>query len=567
MPSYLSRNREISSSTNLAQSLLQSQLNKYQNQYYNLRRPYVSSNLLNNSYTPSPYYNYQIVDNVYYPMQTPIAQSFALPKIQVGRTVNMPSQCNNCCNSCNSCCNSCNNNGLNIKDLITLFSSLPLIRQGEKPQEPIYTRPPQTPQYEIPYRPPPLLPEPKKEEIPSTESSEDEPLKRPPPQQRPPPQRRTPPQRRIPSQRRTPPQRRTPSQRRPPTQKKKTPSNIKKKIPNNKSPIRKKKDHKMRDWWILAKNFTELYVCYRSAMKYARYSKTRNKKIKDREKKVGGELNALKEWIISIEQPFWNEFKVFKDLNLSYKNTSSKMKIAKETQKIKAIIQKFVENLIHKTTKLKDIPEVIQKILYNYIKERAYFPKKFLTTNQIYRLDFHFYGGTRMVNDDEASMILSFLIINAIVVQLILLHIGQNFAEFKGLTDIEKSAKYIGSIIHYLTRDTFKGEPKIHKIFEAVLNYYRNYHEENEDLNACEDIFGEDMIYKDKDEVTKYLIPYEEISEFWELNKDFVENYKKLIHGWATHFCQIIKGKYAENDPDLKPRKRMKKPPIKTMGK
>ena len=77
----------------------------------------------------------------------------------------------------------------------------------------------------------------------------------------------------------------------------------------------------------------------------------------------------------------------------------------------------------------------------------------------------------------------------------------------------------------------------------------------------------EDMIYKDKDEVTKYLIPYEEISEFWELNKDFVENYKKLIHGWALHFCQIIKGKYAESDPDLKPRKRMKKPPNKTMGK
>ena len=58
-----------------------------------------------------------------------------------------------------------------------------------------------------------------------------------------------------------------------------------------------------------------------------------------------------------MEQPFWNEFKVFKDLNLSFKNTNSKNKIKKETQKIKAIIQKFIENLINKTQKLTEIPK------------------------------------------------------------------------------------------------------------------------------------------------------------------------------------------------------------------
>ena len=263
-----------------------------------------------------------------------------------------------------------------------------------------------------------------------------------------------------------------------------------------------------------------------------------------------------------MEQPFWNEFKVFKDLNLSYKNSSSKKKIEKETQKIKAIIQKFVENLINKTQKLSEIPKSIQQIIYHFIKERAYFPREFFTTYQIYRLDFHFYGGTRMVNENEASMILSLLLINGVVVKQILYHIGENFAEFKNLKDIDTSAKYIGSIIYYLTRDTFKGLPKIHKIFEAVLNYYRNYDEENVDLEKCEDIFGEDMIYKDKDEFTKNLIPYDEINQFWDLNKDFVENYKKLIYGWAVNLCAIIKEKYAKNDPDLKPRKRLKKPKI-----
>ena len=113
--------------------------------------------------------------------------------------------------------------------------------------------------------------------------------------------------------------------------------------------------------------------------------------------------------------------------------------------------------------------------------------------------------------------------------------------------------------IYYLTRDTFKDQPHIHKIFEAVLNYYRNYDAENKDLDSCEDIFGEDMIYNDKDEFTLNLIPYNEISQFWDLNKDFVNNYKKLIYGWAVNLCNIIKEKYAKNDPELKPRKRIRK--------
>jgi len=67
------------------------------------------------------------------------------------------------------------------------------------------------------------------------------------------------------------------------------------------------------------------------------------------------------------------------------------------------------------------------------------------------------------------------------------------------------------------------------------------------------------MIYNDKDEFTLNLIPYNEISQFWDLNKDFVNNYKKLIYGWAVNLCNIIKEKYAKNDPELKPRKRIRK--------
>ena len=319
-----------------------------------------------------------------------------------------------------------------------------------------------------------------------------------------------------------------------------------------------------RNWWKLAVNFIDLFVFFKTAVKYIQFSRIRNKKIKDRDENIGKEINTLKNWIISIEKPFFEEFKIFKDLS-QVLNSNSKIKISKENKKIKGIIKKFQENLLSKTKKLKD--EIIEKILYNFIKERAYFPHSFLTTNQVYRIDFHFYGGTRMINDYEASMILAYLLINGIVVQQILLNIGKNFNEYKGIKDISTIAKYVGSIIHYLTRETFKDKPKMHKNFWSVLNYYRNYNTINEELEACNDIYGRDMKYIEKDQFTKYLIPFEEVQEFWELNKEFVQNYKNSVYVWAVYLARWIKGKFYKYDLDLKHRKRIKKPKNKTMNK
>ena len=37
----------------------------------------------------------------------------------------------------------------------------------------------------------------------------------------------------------------------------------------------------------------------------------------------------------------------------------------------------IMENLISRSSKLSDIPTKVQKILYEFIKNRAYFPKKY----------------------------------------------------------------------------------------------------------------------------------------------------------------------------------------------
>ena len=334
----------------------------------------------------------------------------------------------------------------------------------------------------------------------------------------------------------------------------------------NKKNIRKKikmKNIKI-DWWKLARDFFNLFVYIKTAIKYSKNRNYRNKKIKERKNLIGNELEILKNWIISIEQPFWNEFKVFKDLNLSFKSSNPKVKIEKEIQKITAIIKKYLENLIFKTQKLKSIPSEIQKILYNYIKEKNYFPKLYLSTYQINRLDFHFYGGTRMINESQRAMLLSFLLINGITVQQILLHMGENFLEFNNLKDIQKSAKIIGSIIHYLTRDSFKDNPKMLENYFALLNYYRNYHIKNKEISKCKELFGEDMIYKDNDELSNYLISKSDLNEFWEYNKTFVETFKGIVNGWGVKLSNLLINKFSKNDPDLIPIIRLTKPPNKT---
>lgn len=227
-----------------------------------------------------------------------------------------------------------------------------------------------------------------------------------------------------------------------------------------------------------------------------------------------------------------------------------------------------MENLIAKTTKIGDIPHKIQEILYEYIRERGYFPKDYLTTFQVNRLDFEFFGGMRNVTVPRAGMVLAYLIICGVFVQQILLHIRDVFTEFKKYKSIETSALYIGSIIHYLTRDTFIHGPRVVKTCLGLFNYYRNYHSYNEYIEKQKDSFKgalELQGTENDDEYGEFLVPENDISDFWKFNSAFVDTYKKFIYGWAVKLAKLIMLKFGKGDPNLLPRKRMPRPQKKTV--
>jgi len=340
--------------------------------------------------------------------------------------------------------------------------------------------------------------------------------------------------------------------------------NKKVKIPENPKKEEPKKNGLKRDWWRLCRDFCNVYAFFSTGRKYSEFAKVRDNLISNKTKSMVQDINVLKEWVISITQSFWDEFKVFNDLNVSFKNIDSKLKITRESQKIIAMIRKYLEALISNSTKLADIPERVQQIIYSYIKDKGYFPKKYLSTYQINRVDYNFYGGTKNLKDDQVGMLVAFLIISGVTVQQVLLHMKDNFVEFRNYPNIDISAKYIGSIMHYLTRDTFNNNPTMLKDILALMNYYRNYHIYNKAVESQDDIFNNNMAFRDEDEFADYLVQESSITEFWNLNPQFVETFKNYVYSWACRLGRLIRLKFQKTDPNLQPRKRLERPQDKT---
>ena len=319
-----------------------------------------------------------------------------------------------------------------------------------------------------------------------------------------------------------------------------------------------------RDWWRLCRDFCNVYAFFSTGRKYSEFAKVRDNLINSKNKDMIQDIQVLKEWVISITQSFWDEFKVFTDLNVSFKNIDSKLKITSESQKIIAMIRKYLESLINNSTKLQDIPERVQQIIYNYVKDKGYFSKKYLTTYQINRIDYNFYGGTRKLNDAQVGMITAFLIISSVTVQQVLLHMKDNFVEFRNYPNIDITAKYVGSIMHYLTRDTFNNDPVMLKALLPLMNYYRNYHIYNKNVEQQDDIFNNNMTFKDEDEIAEYLVPESSITEFWTLNPEFINTFKNHVYQWATRLGKLIRLKYQKSDKNLLPKRNLERPQDKT---
>ena len=330
----------------------------------------------------------------------------------------------------------------------------------------------------------------------------------------------------------------------------------------------KKKKAKAIRWWKLAKNFVNIFYFFSLVKKYSlNYSPLRNTQIEKRTLAFEEEVDILKEWILTVEDPCWDEFEILIDENCAFEKGDSRNKIRKESLKIIQILEKYIEYLINGSSKLKNIPERIQQILYDFIKPGAYFPKKYLSTFLIARLDFDYLGKTRNVTEEQSSMILSFLIISVITSQEILCNVRETIKQYRNYANVLISAKYLASILHILVKETFKNDVEPLDDIFALFNYYRNYHLENEFIEKKENknIAKENYEFQglpdiNEDEYMAYFIKEEEIEDFFDTNGGFVETFKNNIFIWSLKLAKLIKDKFARKDPYLLPKKQMAKP-------
>ena len=308
---------------------------------------------------------------------------------------------------------------------------------------------------------------------------------------------------------------------------------------------KKKNEKKNVNWWELAKNFVLIYNFWKTCNKNIKLFQIRNEYIKERNDSIKDEIKKLKKWIISLEKPFLSEFIKYDSINLKLKENESKKNIKRKSGKIMKLIKKFMENLIGNSETLSYIPNEIRKILYNYIKENAYFAKNYLSIFQLNRLDFNFYGATKNMNDERRGLILAYLIICGISVQQILLYIHEIIKGFNNPYIINNS-RYIGSLLHYLTRYTFSNHPKKLNNVLSLLNYYNNYKEKKINEN---EIFYKKVIYEDDmDQFSEFLESKSQFIHFYNENPEFVETYEKFIYIWAINLSKSLNSEFSNKN-------------------
>ena len=310
-------------------------------------------------------------------------------------------------------------------------------------------------------------------------------------------------------------------------------------IPKKKTPIIRQK----KDWWRYIRKFCNIHKFYTISNIYGKFSGVRNQLIKNYGKQIYTDMDSLKSWLIQSQKSFFDEFKVFPDMNLQFSNQSGNLKISEQSQKIMAILSIFLNNLLANSANVNLVPEKIQKIIYTYIRNRAYFPKGFLSTFEINRFDFNFYGGTKNNTDHMIGMLVALLIVSRAFVHQILLHPIDLFEEFKKFPYIQVNCKYVGSILHYITREAFKTNPPMTKEILALYNYYRNYHIYNSEIEKETDYFNNNIVYKDTDELSEDLVAEDSISKFFEENAKWCNTYKKHLFQWAATIGKFIKNK------------------------
>ena len=310
-------------------------------------------------------------------------------------------------------------------------------------------------------------------------------------------------------------------------------------------------------WLKLFQYFVKIYNFFSILKKYTkRMRKIRENKIKIMEDFIIDEVYILRNWMLDIQGKYWKNLTKLKKFNLTFTEYDEKDKIMNDSKILNKLINIYLSNLKNQANNSEQIPEEVQKIIYRFIKKKAYFPKNYLTIFEINRLNFDFYGSCSNNSLEQSAMILSYLLISSITVQQIFLNIQFIFKKLKAYDNISLWAKYVGSILYYLSRNTFinKIKKKTSNYFN-LYNYYRCYHIRNEIIdkeNNIEILLGikpSNINDKDDKEISnKFLIDKKIIDKYLENNLETVESFYNILFEWSMSLSKFIINRFDKDN-------------------
>lgn len=318
----------------------------------------------------------------------------------------------------------------------------------------------------------------------------------------------------------------------------------------------KKKYH----WQKTIPSFIKIYKFYKNCMYLAYNRSKRDRMIRHRRLNQENDYVSIRKWVFGLEnellisleymkkQGKTEKFFLFNDIN-DMKSYIKQPIYYKDNEIIMYLLKIFMKNLIEKASSLSDIPYKIQELLYSYIRERVYYSKSFLSTYEINRLSFNFFGETIKNTKSAMGMLLSLLVISKSVIHYGLFKVDpkESNSFFEG--DLTEGSiqilKVFSSILHYITRETFKNKPMMMRMRSNLLNYYRNYKIYVPDVEEEVNEFS-DIPYSDIDEYYTNMID-EDISYYYCLvHREFVEEYKKSLYNWSVLLSNQLKRKYGK---------------------
>lgn len=269
--------------------------------------------------------------------------------------------------------------------------------------------------------------------------------------------------------------------------------------------------------------------------------------------------------------------------NYSYDNyLSNPIMYNKEDELFQYFLKLFLKTLIVNATEIQELNTKVQEILYSYIRDRVYFNKHFLSSFEVNRLKFNFFGETTENTKSGRAMILSYLIIIKTFIHYGLLNdenidnennIANNaniLNEFNITKTTKMFIKIFVSILHFITRETFRNKPVMIRNKNNLCNYYRNYQIYNSDIDNSKDkdlldinnlknsykyynnnLLNEyitDVNYTDIDEYYKdnLMVPEEIVFAYCRKYSDFVDSYKSSLYKWSVLLANNLKRKYGK---------------------